>query len=242
MKIHNSAQSYTATASTSATGYPATNVAFTQTRKPWRSTVTTESWLKLDFGSSITPASVCLQDCNFASATVTYSADDISYSSAGTLTTYADASGRRKGNLEFANACRYVKITTPAGTPTDSAAYFSVGAVYAFLTVTEADMPPSAGLTHEIVYPQASYDLANGRTVRAELGAQYTMISGSTPNRRADDPGEYVRLARAGNVWIDLDISTNRERQWPMSFVDQRFSQALDDGFWPTSFSLKEIA
>lgn len=241
MKIHNSLQTFTPSASTAATGYAASNVTDTQTRKPWRSTVTTESFIKFDCGASITPGSVCLQDCNFASATVTYSADDISYFSAGTLTTYADASGRRKGSLEFSNTCRYIKITIPAGTPTDSAAYFSIGAAYVFKTITTADTSPSAGLTQELVYPQASYDLANGRSVTAGLGAQYTMLSGSTPNNRSNDAGVYVRLARAGSVWIDLEISTNRERQWPMTFVDSRFSQSLDEGFWPASFSLKEI-
>lgn len=241
MKVHSSSQAFVASASTAATGYGATNLSITQVGRPWRSTVTTQTTVTLDCGGSITPASLCLQDCNFASAAITYSADDISYSSAGTLTTYADLNGRRKGNLEFANPCRYIKITIASGTPTDALAYWRIGAAYVFLTVTTADMPPSVGLTHDVVYPEASYTLANGRTVKAELGNVYSMLSGSTPNLKSDNAGLIVRLARAGNIWIDLDISTNRERQWPMLFADSQFSQTLDEAYWPASFSIKEI-
>ncbi len=241
MKIMSSQQSVVASASTAATGYEATNTSNTQVGKPWRSTVTTESWVKLDAGGSITPASLGIQDANFASATITYSADDVTYYAAGTLTTYADLNGRRKGSLEFANTCRYIKITIASGTPTDSAAYWSIGAAYVFKTVAAADTAPSVGLTQEPVFPQIAHELANGRTVPVELGHKYTLLSGSTNNKPSDDAGMIVRLARAGNIWIDFDISANRDRQWPMKFYDGRFTQTIDEALWPTSFSLKEV-
>lgn len=195
----------------------------------------------MDMGGSITPASLCLQDVNFSSAAITYSADNISYSSAGTLTTHRDISGRYKGSLEFSNPCRYIKISIASGTPLDSAAYWNIGAAYVFKTVEVANMPPSVGLSQEVVYPQAEYALANGRSVVAGLGAAYVLLSGSTPNRQSDDSGKVVRLAKASSVWIDLEVSANRERQWPMQFFDGRFSQTLEDGVWPSSFSLKEV-
>ena len=241
MKIMSSQQSVVASASTAATGYEATNTSNTQVGKPWRSTVTTETTVTMDAGASFTPASLCLQDVNFASAAISYSADNISYSAAGTLTTYADLNGRRKGSLEFTNTCRYIKITIASGTPTDSAAYWSIGAAYVFKTVATAAMAPSVGLSQEVVYPQASYELANGRTVVAELGNKFTLLSGQTNNRPADGAGDVVALARAGNIWIDMEITANRDRQWPMKFYDNRFTQTIDEALWPTSFSLKEI-
>ena len=241
MKVHSLQQSVVASASTAATGYPATNTSVTQVGKPWRSTVTTETTVTLDAGASFTPASLCIQDANFASAPVTYSADNVTYYAAGTLTTYADLNGRRKGSLEFANTCRYIKITIASGTPTDSAAYWSIGAAYVFKTVETADMAPSVGLSQEVVYPQASYELANGRTVTAELGNKFTLLSGQTPNRPADGAGDVVALARAGSIWIDMEITANRDRQWPMKFYDGRFTQTIDEALWPASFSLKEV-
>ena len=241
MKIMSSQQSVVASASTAETGYEATNTSNTQVGKPWRSTVTTETTVTLDAGASFTPASLCLQDANFASAPVTYSADNVTYYSAGTLTTYADLNGRRKGSLEFANTCRYIKITIASGTPTDALAYWSIGAAYVFLSVQTADMAPSVGLTIDPTFPQAAYDLPNGRTVTAELGASYMQLSGVTNNRATDDSGEVIRLARAAPIWIDMEILANRERQWPVQFFDGRFTQTIDEALWPTSFSLKEI-
>ena len=241
MKTHSSQQSVVASASTEATGYLASNVAITQTRRSWRSTVTTESTVTLDCSASITPASLCLQDVNFATATIAYSADNISYTNVGTFTSYADINGRRKGSIEFSNPCRYIRITIASGTPTDALAYWSIGAAYVFTSVQTADMAPAVGLTIDPVFPQASYDLPNGRSVTAELGSSYMQLSGVTNNLASDDSGELVRLARAATIWIDMEISANRERQWPVGFFDGRFSQSIDEALWPTSFSLKEI-
>jgi hypothetical protein len=232
---------FTASATTSATGYPATNISLPQVGRPWRSGDLTEQEVVLDLGASVTPESLWLQDVNFASAVVERSADNVTYSAVGTLTSYADLHGRRKGLITVSEACRYLRVTIAAGTPTDDAAYFSIGAGYVFEEVETAPQAPTAGsMDIEVNYPQSRIDLANGRTVISDLGAPYIVLSGRIDETSDEDVARLLRLARAGTIGLDLE-RTDRWQAWPMAGYAEQFQQASGEAVWPVSFELKEV-
>jgi len=243
MKIHHGEQSYSASATSQQTGYEASNLVLPQVRRAWRSSATTEQVVTLDMGSSKTPASLWVQEVNWATATIERSADGAAWSSVGTLTSYQDIHGRRKGLIAIGIACRFVRATIPNGTPTDGAAYFSIGAAYLFLNSESAAIPPEWGHELAVAYPQSRRDLPNGRSVTVELGAPQMTLRGQFPPKPAEDAAKVIRLARAGTVGIDMELTASRERAWPMRDYESGFTQRPQNvAVWPVQFTLKEVA
>lgn len=70
----------TASASSEASKYPASNAVDGDTKSKWKAGVRGDAWLKLDFGNSITFNQVVIngQD-NISSSTIEYSSDDVNY-------------------------------------------------------------------------------------------------------------------------------------------------------------------
>jgi len=241
MKAYSGEITYTASASTAASGYPATNLAIHSIGRPWRSTVTTATTVTLDMGSSKTPAGMMLQDCNFASCTVHTSPDNSTWTLLGTMTLAADGNGRYKGLTALAVAHRYTRVSIASGTPTDGAAYFRIGAAYMWLSVATF-RNPNYGLKISYLKPQVRNNLPNGMAASVSVGNNYAVLSGEVSGAPGDDVAALVRLARAGVVGLDLELPSQLWINFPIEEKEERQEQTTQNyGNWPVGITLREV-
>src|SRR5262245_20451489 len=132
----NRAKAATLTASTEASGYDVENLTEPELiGLPWRSTVTTDSWVVVDLGAAITVDRISLVGCNFTSVKIQQHTSDSwgapAYDS-GTLTIGRDAD-RRLYRISHSSASltrRYTRIFIPTQATTDGAAYFELAGVH----------------------------------------------------------------------------------------------------------------
>lgn len=207
----------TATGFSAAIGYPATNAITTPVDKQYRTTGTSASeYLILDLGSSKAISAVGINHCNFATASMF--ADNAANPSTarGTLTTYVDHQGRRKGSLEFSATARYIKFQMPGSGTTDGASYFFFGFAAPFASAIDLPRDMLFGLPLDHRTPQIAVQLANGQEVVVDTGAAYTEIAAKFAPRASDDIEQVKRLARAGVVWLNLNLTGQEYRQWPV--------------------------
>lgn len=217
---HTALSPSTATASTAATGYAATNALTTAVGKPWRSTTTAGSTtLIIDLGSSKAVAAVAVNHINASSVTVHADNSATPTTLKGTLTSYADGQGRRKGLLAFSATVRYIMLTF-SGTPTDAAAYWTAGSVYVFSTAAALPRDPLFGSDQSIDWPQIAQRLPNGSTLRIDRGTSRMAVRLRFSARITDDVESLARYARAGAVWLDLGLPSAQWCQWPLTHAD----------------------
>ncbi len=106
--------------------------------------------------------------------------------------------------------------------------YYTVGSVYVFGSTLTLPRDPLYGQSNlELLTPQTSIDLSNGQNVTSTNGAAVTQITLGFSARAQDDVERARRLARIGPAWLDLDIASERWRQWPVRSVAERVTRSV---------------
>lgn len=232
----------TVTASTAAAGYAATNVLTTSIGRPWRSTTTGSTTLIVDLGSSKAVVGIAVNHINASSVTVHADNSATPTTSRGTLTSYADEQGRRKGMLAFSATVRYLMLTF-SGTPTDAAAYWTAGSVYVFSASGALPRDPLMGSDQSVDYPQLTQRLPNGQTLRIDRGVSRMSVRLRFNGRITDDIAALARYARSGTVWLDMGLPTAQGCQWPLTHVDDGITrQWAGHNREPMTIPLLELA
>lgn len=211
------------TATTAASGFPASNVALESLGRPWRSTTTGANDVVLDLGSSKAINALFLHDVNFASATIARSTDNVSYTAVGTLTTYAGRHGRRRGKISLGGAsARYVKISISAGTPADGAAYWRIGSAYLFASKATPGAQPNYPTRVITTRPRVTTALANRLPAVASTGNNIDRIELRVPRWNTEAADDYVQRPAAGSILLDLEEPNYPEQQWPVRLLEEQ--------------------
>lgn len=234
--------SYIATASSSATLYPAINMSYEQIRQPWRSTDTASQTIVFDLSAQMAPSGIMLQHCNFTTFTIATSTDNITYTTAVTYTNHADTAGRYKTIVPLTGTFMYVKLSIPSQTRTGGEGYYYIGAAYIFSTVSACPTNPQYGANVNVTYPQTRTDLPNGKTITIDIGASYSEISGTWPDNFTQDSAASIRRGIVGIIGIDMEMSNALWMIWPVRVFDGKINRVIQDySVWPTNFTFKEV-
>lgn len=206
----------TATATSAATGYAATNVLLQALGVPWRSTATTQQDVVIDLGSAQTPRGIGVQDTNATSIVIASSADNITYTDRVTLDlTNVSRFGRRRGCAGVNTSARYWRLRIASATPPDGLAFWRIGAVYVFGAVATT-LNPEYGLNIETRHAENRESLANGGEAIAAIGTRFDVISGKLRLDAANSIGSILPDIRQGVIWLDLQVSTRNWWTWPL--------------------------
>lgn len=214
-------------ASTSAAGFPVSNILLTPVRRPWRSTSTAANSVDIDLGAVYVAPTICLQAPNAPTVTMSYGQVAYTTTNAGTQTLALDRHGRRKHSLSLVGNVRYVRINFGASAPDDSAAYYELGAVFPFATTLALPEDPLLGSEAVVQFAQERVQLPNGTRFPVERGAPRQQLSLRMRGQRTADLDQLTRRARAAVCWLDLDVAANRELQWPVRHDGDRAARSL---------------
>jgi len=232
-----------AAATTSAAGYPASNVLIPSVGRPWRSTATSTTNLDIDLGAARTAPMLCVQGPNAGTCIVTYGTVAYTSTSAGTQMLTLDRHGRRKHSLALAGSVRYIRLVFGATLPDAAAAYFEVGAVYVMSTTLVMPESPLIGSDAAAVYPQTRVDLPNGQRLRLDRGAARMRLPLRFRGARSTDLDQLTRMARLGVCWLDIGDASQRELQWPVRHDEDTaarlFARATQD---ESTITVQEVA
>ena len=230
-RIHYNQRSPTAVAATSSDGnFPVANINTTPVDRQWRSTSTVLQNIDIDLGSSLPITAVCVQHTNAPAFTVLADNSNPPTTARGTLTTYADNGGRRKGKLEFSATVRYIRLQVAASVAVaeengTALGYYYIGAAYVFANTLNLPRDPSYGSPINHNAAQETIELPNGQAIAVALGPVYsTMELGFTVGSSADIE-RVRRLAALAPVWLDLDVASERWRQWPVRCTADRVTR-----------------
>lgn len=207
----------TATASTEAAGYPATNALDSQILKPWKGTANSFDYLQIDLGSSKAVTGVTITGANMPFVFVYADNSATPTTSRGTLTMAADDQGRYKGSLQFSATVRYIRFSISPNATLDGAPGWIIGAATAWAASFSPPRDPLyGGSSLDFNSPQSRQDLDNGVVIRDDIGPSYQLITLAFSGSASDDMAAIRRCARAGLCWLDLGVSTQRGWQWPV--------------------------
>jgi hypothetical protein len=222
-------------ATSAAASYPAIHMRLLSTERAWRSTSNALQNIDIDLNSSVPVTGVCVQGTNAPSFTVFGDAAITpATTNRGTITPVADGNGRRKGSINLGGlSLRYLRLQIPAaGVVADDdgtvQSYYTIGAVYVFGSTLNLPRDPIYGQSSiQHVTPQTSVNLANGQNVTSNDGAPYSNIAVGFGVRADQDIERARRMARLGACWLDLDIASERWRQWPVRSVTEQADRRL---------------
>jgi hypothetical protein len=211
-------------ASTAAAGYPANNVALESISRPWNSTSSASTTLTLTLAAAQLVNAVLLQDVNFSSCLVEKSPDGSSFSSVGTLNTFADReSNRRRGLILVADANVKAIRLTMSGTPTDGLAYWRIGAAYLFNAASTMPHMPQYNAQLNFLLAKVLRTLPNRRVAQATLAPGILELSLAFDRRYDEDVQELFRRAEAGTIGLELVPNNFPELVLPvLSVVEQQ--------------------
>jgi hypothetical protein len=233
-KIHHTQRNPTAITATSAdANFPAINLRETPVDRQWRATGVVLQNIDIDLGASVAVTAVCVQHTNAPSFTVLADAAiNPPTTNRGTLTPAADNAGRRKGVLEFSATVRYIRLQIPASLAVAedngvAVGYYYIGAVYVFGATLSLPRDPLYGSGVESISPQDSVEMANGQIVTVATGPTYAQLRMLFSPQASQDVERARRLARLAPCWLDLDIASERWRQWPVRSPEPRMNRDI---------------
>lgn len=209
-------------------GYPGSNLSTESLGRPWYAADAGAKTVVIDLGASKAIDSLFTHDVNFASAPVSWSTDNVTYSAPATLTTYSGRHGRRRGRVSVGATMRYLKIAIAGGTPSDGLAYWRVGAAYVFSSkVSPAAQGnyPSKVTTYR---PRVSTTLANHIAAVATTGNNIDVIEFSVPRFNAESADDFIQRAAAGSIVLDLEEPNYPEQQWPVRLLVDNIAETFD--------------
>lgn len=209
------------TSTTSQTGYGADNLKLEAIARNWRATGAGAENLILDVGTSQSLGGVLVSDVNWPSATVSTSVDGSAYTARGTLTTYANDQGRRRGIFTLNGYTgRYIKLAISAGTPGDGLSYWRAGSAYVMKTAVTLAQAPNKGYSVQTVYAQQVTKLANFKNARAGTGSDHDEIHWNFTRKYQDSLDVLKTQLRAGTVLIDMGLPQFPHHVWPVTTYD----------------------
>lgn len=190
--VYHTLLTYSATASSEATGYEDGNLSLRSVRREWRSGALplTDATIILDLGSAKTPAAMLIWDTNLLtsgsgnSVAASYGTNGTDYSALGTVTIIKNAAGRRASLIPVAQSCRYLKLTYSAATTYDSMAYTSIGRIVVLTTKVTACYSKPFAFTRR--FPNVVTELVNGRNTIVGTGENYSVFSLTTQDDFGD--------------------------------------------------------
>ncbi len=179
----------TITASSANASFPVSNLKSIEPVKSWKSTVITESWVKLDFGTNVSYNSLFLNRINFAACTVAISVDDVNY------TTIESITGMTKDEIydenyihkwvNLSGTYRYIKITIPTQTPLFETTYFKIGNVLIGTAIEVWN--PKAGFQVTYIPKMAITEFKSGYISTEKLGRTRRAFNGVLDNVKTDE-------------------------------------------------------
>ena len=222
----------TATASSAAAGYPATNVLTGKVLKTWRSTSSaTTEYLIIDLGASTSnPNTLCISGLTMSNVSIYADNTSNPTTLVGTYICAADAQGRYKVSIVLPSSpsYRYIKIKPNTGTPTDGASYWTIGPVDLFTASLSFARDPIFGESSlDTNTPQTSATLDNGIIVRDGTGPSYMTPTLNFSGGSGDNHEQIAMLARSGLCWLDLGIASNRGLQWRVKHYEPKVTRKL---------------
>lgn len=168
--------SYTAIPTSEDSDYPATNLyLYNHPLRTWHSTIITAVGITADFGSTKTVAAVIIDRTNFTAGSLQGSDTD-SWSPPAHYQTFTIAANDDSGRygiviLPTGFSYRYAKIVIDAQTPTDGAAYFSIGRLIFVSAVTTLSQNPSYGFQWEMEEFVEENEFSSGGKEMIQLGS-----------------------------------------------------------------------
>lgn len=231
MKLYYNKVTATAWSATSAqSGYPASNVSLESITRNWRGNDATALDVVITFAAATTVAALLLTDVNFASCAILKSPDGSSFSSVGTLTTFADKlTGRRRGLIEINDAnVKAIKISISSGTPSDGLAYWRIGSAYPFANSVALPRNPDYHVRVAAIYPKLRAELPNKQVAVASTGPDILTLTMPFTRASGEDPLEIVRRGRAGTVGLSISNTNYPELVLPVRHVEEGQDEVLD--------------
>lgn len=199
----------TTAATSSASGYPSSNVALESISRPWRSTSTAGQNVDQFWTTPTTVAAVLLEDVNFTQCNVARSTDGASFVSPVIVPTYADKlTGRRRALLALNVASlRGIRVGIDAGTPADGLAYWRIGSVYIFnLSVSLPVMAQHGKLRMAGIFANATTELPNMQVAQATLGPDAIRLTLGFNRKYDQDVHDLQRRSRVATVGLDFEL------------------------------------
>ena len=141
------------------TNYPKANMLnLANLRRHYRSLVTTETTVVIDFGSARAVAGLLLNDVNFTAATIQGNATNVWTSPSFSLSVTISADERVNRRKSFTQLTafnfRYLRVVIPAQTPTDVLAYFRIGTLVCASSLLQLSSNPSYPYSYQAAYPE----------------------------------------------------------------------------------------
>jgi hypothetical protein len=219
----NLVEAATLTGSTQDATYVAANAASPQRPfLPWRTTATTAQSLVVNFGAAKALTVVGLVRTNYVTVNIQGNAADAwgapTYDQAITVARNPWNTRHQHVHLPVAFNFQFLRILIAAQTPTDAAAYFLTGGVWAATDLTSAPRNPTYSLQIRRVEPVIEVQPRHrGWRQRASAGYPITTIRA---RRQAS-----ITLASAGsadelNTWLNLDRLMH-DADYNLVYLDQ---------------------
>jgi hypothetical protein len=206
-----------ASATTAAAGYPASNLGSESLARPYRATGLGATDIQINYAAATPLHSFSVHDVNFASCTFQKSSDGAAFTTVGTLTTYADRDGRRRGRILVNDATvKAVKLQIGAGSATDGLAFWRAGAGYGWISTQTVPADLIFPVNEDIVPPAIAQDLPNGLVAEAGVGTRFSRIDTSWNRESTESLATLIGKARVATIWFDAGTSDYLEQQWPV--------------------------
>jgi hypothetical protein len=232
------------TATTQASSYPAANLYNWSIGRPWRST----SLIQTDIDHTI-PAStvqaVTIEDVNFSSCEVHVRQGAGAYALAGTLTTYPDKGGRRKGRYVVGGTANVtgIRYRIPAGAALDGAAFWRAARTMIFGVATALPPGPTWGYNPRLIKPVQATQIANGQRPKAKTGDHFHLIACKASPFGTEDWSVFLTAIAAGPCLFDMALAAPRQNHlWVVTLDSDELSNPITS---PASeeieFTLREL-
>jgi hypothetical protein len=208
---------FTSSSSTSAAaGFPSSNAIRESLARPWKATSAgAEEWV----GNFAVPTAVdtfCLHDVNFASATIQKSVSGGAFVGVGTMTTYADRHGRRRGRISVAEANDTAIKVIPIGVPTDGGSAWYIGAAYPWGSQLAVPVSLIFPVSEEVTDPAVSSNLVQDLVTEAATGQpRWSTIQTNWQRKSSASLGTLMQKSLT-TIWFDCNTSDYPEQQWPV--------------------------
>lgn len=236
-------------ATSTKSGYSASNAGSVGVARPWASNVLTDEQLTADLGSAQTVRGICLQSCPVSTVDVRADNSSTPTTSRGAITPAQGRHGIYRGSLGVNISARYLSafFASPAlyganpGVYSREPAVYEVGAFHAFGAVLT--LPTEPLLESEVVprYPQTIEQLPNGRSVPISRGAPYSEITLRFRPTASQDIEQIARIARGSVCWLDLGVAARPELQWPVQMIEDAHGRQFQGGADTVQLRFREI-
>jgi hypothetical protein len=219
----------TVTATDAQTGYEATNIEESSIRKEWRAGSAGAKTIDIVLVDAGPVAAIYLHSVNFAAGDCKFSVDGVTFSAAIPFEAEFDIHGRGRVLVELGEATvKTIRFEISAGTPTDDAAFWRIGAAYPMASVVE-QLGPEWGYQINQVKAQVSQELSNKQKGVARTGTDLDDITIAFKPRAGEDLSPLVRRTRQATCIWTTDLAAYPAEIWPVTCIDDRFIKTREN-------------